>query len=88
MKKAFAYTVGYLAAFSVMTILVGAAAFIAFYFIAIGLVSFIVWSLPIIWPSVWFVLRLSIVCGFIVGLLFVVSKEGREYANKIAKDII
>jgi hypothetical protein len=81
MKKILAYLV----LMAMTTLLVGGVVFFLFW-LMIGAVTFAVWSLPTAIPSVWFAIRLSLVVGFIVSILFALSKEGSEVVEDFVKD--
>lgn len=80
MKKILAYLV----LMAMTTLLVGGVVFFLFW-LMIGAVTFAVWSLPTVIPSVWFAIRISLVVGFIVSILFAFSKEGRETVEDFMK---
>jgi hypothetical protein len=86
MKKVLKYVAGYLTAAIIMTLVVAAVVFCLFWML-IGIISFINWSLPVTIPSVWFAIRLSTSIGWVVAIFFIFSKEGQEAAKEFTKDV-
>jgi MFS superfamily sulfate permease-like transporter len=82
MRDFFGYTVGYLAAFLLMSALGTVLAF-AFFCLVIAAIVFITWQMPILLPSFWIILRICVVLGSFLGMAFTTSHEGREYAKEI-----
>lgn len=84
MKDTLAISVGYVAAFLAMTtvtaLLAAGGIFAAF---AIG--SFVVWEIPSFIP-IWFVIRISIAIGVVVGIIFCLSDDGKLMAHSFKKD--
>ena len=85
MKKVLAYTLSNLILLTLTTLFVGSILTVALYSM-LGLITFIVWAPPLIWPSIWFIIRLSVSIGFVVAIFFVLSKEGREVVDDFVKD--
>jgi hypothetical protein len=86
MKKILAYGVAYLVGMLLITSIVAVAVFSLFW-VVIGIVSFVVWSLPVAIPSVWLAIRLSISIGWVVSIFFLLSKEGKEAVKELAEDM-
>ena len=85
MKKILAYTLANLISLTLVTLLVGGVLFVVFY-VMLGVMTFIMWAPPAIWPSVWFMIRLAVSIGFVIGLFFISSKEGQESIEDFVKD--
>jgi hypothetical protein len=86
MKNVLKYGVAYIVGMLLVTPIVAAAAFSLFW-VVIGIVSFVTWSLPLVIPSVWFSIRLSISIGWVVSIFFLLSKEGNEAVKDFAEDV-
>jgi hypothetical protein len=86
MKKVLAYGAGCLVGMLLVTLVVASVVFFLFWMV-IGIVSFVTWSLPLVIPSVWFAIRLSISIGWVVSIFFVFSKEGLEAVKDFAEDV-
>lgn len=85
MKKILEYTLANLISISFVTLIVGIICFILFW-LFIGAISFVAWTLPAVWPDIWLVTRACLTIGFIISLFFVLSKEGRSAADDFVKD--
>lgn len=77
--------IAYLAAAGLMTALAGLIVFFVFW-VLIGLIAFVTWTLPAVFPSVWFVVRISLAIGIVTSIFFVLSKEGKEVVDDFVKD--
>ena len=75
-------TLGYIAAFLATTVFIGAcvAGLLAF---IVGLISFIFWTIPtgVNYESIMMAVRVCLAIGSTIGILFTLSKEGREFAE-------
>jgi hypothetical protein len=87
MRDVFGYTVGYLAAFLIMSVL-GTVLLFALFYLIIAAIVFITWQMPVLLPSFWIVLRICVVLGSFLGIAFVFSEEGKELAREICKDLL
>lgn len=87
MRDVFGYTVGYLAAFLLMGALGTVLAFALFCLVIAALV-FITWQMPILLPSFWIVFRICVVLGSFLGLAFVFSNDGQEFAREIKEKVM
>jgi hypothetical protein len=87
MKKVLAYTLANLILLTLTTLFVGSILTVAFCVI-LGIITFIMWAPPNVWPSIWiwFIIRLSVGMGFVVAIFFALSKEGREVVDDFVKD--
>lgn len=86
MKNIFAYTLAYLIAAGLMTLIVGVIVFCLFWAV-IGLIAFVTWSLPVVVTPFWLVVRLSLALGVVASFFFVFSKEGKGFADDFVKDL-
>jgi hypothetical protein len=77
--------VGYILAFLSMTLVAGAMAFGVFLFSIIA-IAFITWSLPLVPIAWWTALRLCVVFSAFIGIWFICSKEGQDYAKEFANE--
>jgi hypothetical protein len=86
MKNILAYTLAYLFAAGIMTLLVGVIVFCLFW-AAIGLIAFVTWSLPVVVTPFWLVVRLSLALGVVASFFFLFSKEGKDFADGFVEDL-
>jgi hypothetical protein len=86
MKKVLIYTVGCLIGIIIATLIISVIIFCLFW-LAVGIGSFIIWSLPVTIPSIWFTIRLSISAGLVVSILYMFSREGQEAYKNFAEDL-
>jgi hypothetical protein len=85
MKKVLAYTLANLAFLTLMTLVIGGILTVAFYGM-LAIVTFVMWAPPLIWPSIWFIIRLATSVGFVIGLFIIFSKEGQETVEGFIED--
>jgi uncharacterized protein (DUF983 family) len=88
MKTVIAYAVAYLYGTLLVTFISGAAVFFLAW-LMIGLAAFATWSSSVIWifwADILAIVRMSFVLGFVISILFILSKEGKRSVDDFVND--